>query len=122
MSRRKKHYKLFIAVLPLILMLIGVGAYIYFSRDIGVVTASTEEDMVYEGSIDKAGELLNSGDEVIVSLKVKNITKNKKGKIEGKLICDGESKPLGKSNFSIETLEPNEEGSVQWKLRNLIKG
>ena len=71
MSRRKKHYKLFIAVLPLILMLIGVGAYIYFSRDIGVVTASTEEDMVYEGSIDKAGELLNSGDEVIVSLKVK---------------------------------------------------
>lgn len=117
MSRRKKHYKLFIAVLPLILMLIGVGAYIYFSRDIGVVTASTEEDMVYEGSIDKAGELLNSGDEVIVSLKVKNITKNKKGKIEGKLICDGESKPLGKSNFSIETLEPNEEGSVQWKIK-----
>ncbi|MBS6887185.1 MAG: hypothetical protein KH200_04640 [Clostridium sp.] len=46
MGRRKKHYKLFIAILPLILMLIGVGAYIYFSKDIGVVTASTEEDMV----------------------------------------------------------------------------
>ena len=96
MGRRKKHYKLFIAILPLILMLIGVGAYIYFSKDIGVVTASTEEDMVYEGSVDKAGDLLNSGDEVIVNLKIKNITNNKKEKIEGKLICDGEK--IGKEH------------------------
>lgn len=83
MSRRKKYYKLFIAILPLILMLIGVGAYIYFSKDIEAVTVSTEDDMVYEGSVDKAGELLNPGDEVIVNLKVKNITESKKRKNRG---------------------------------------
>lgn len=110
MNKRKELFRMFIAILPLVLLLFVIYTY----KD--TTTVATEGEAVYEGSIEQAGKLLNSGDEISVKFNVKNITGNKKEGIEVKLICDGESKVIGKNPMVIELLQPNEEGKIDWKV------
>lgn len=117
MNRRKSYLKIFIAILPLLLLLIVFGSKISPSDGEEVFSSFKQDELVYEGKIDSAGKLLNPGDEVTVNFIAKNTTNNKKEKIELKLICDGESKTIGKDTLLIEALEPNEEGKAQWKVK-----
>lgn len=116
MDKRKIYFKIFVAIIPLLLLLVWFSSKINFSEDKEVFSTLTQ-GMPCEWKLDSNGKLLNPGDEVTVNFTIKNITDSNKENIELKLICDGECKAIGKDTLTIECLEANKEAKAEWKVK-----